>query len=559
MKKNNNNKYILKNLTVNMSEVKARTVLWYLVFVGFAVNYMIRINLNITIVEMVRNSKLKSIATQSSDLNYKNDSNELSTQTLENVNHISGNTTKTLIDNRTVQRKTIEIILLDGLNIKYEENGFSWNEYEQGLVLGSFFWLHWVTQIPGGILAKKYGTKLVFGLANVIGCWICFILPIVSYIDYKLLVFVRIIQGLICGLAWPAMHHMTSVWIPPNERSKFVTAYLGSSIGIAVFYPLFGYILAISSWEWVYHICGIIGTVWYISWLYFVYDTPALHPRIKQNELEFIEKSLGKTVLIESKQNKTPWKEILTSKAVWINVIAQWGGIWGLFTLMTQAPTYFRHIHNWNIGMTGMLSGFPHFARMIFAYIFSIYGDHVLKTNKMSTTNIRKLATFVCCIVKGLLVLALAYSGNSSLAAVIFLTLATMVHGAVSTGPLASIVDIAPNYAGVVLGISGMIGVLPGFISPIIVGMLTLGNQTSESWKYVFLITSGMLIGSGILYVLFSDSTLQSWNSPQTNNNNILDKEMQLLNSNNSNNYIDNNKKLIVNNDDKKYGDKICS
>lgn len=36
-----------------MLTVQARTVLWYLVFVGFAVNYMIRINLNITIVEMV--------------------------------------------------------------------------------------------------------------------------------------------------------------------------------------------------------------------------------------------------------------------------------------------------------------------------------------------------------------------------------------------------------------------------------------------------------------------------------------------------------------------------
>lgn len=31
-----------------------RTVLWYLVFTGFAINYMIRINLNIAIVSMVK-------------------------------------------------------------------------------------------------------------------------------------------------------------------------------------------------------------------------------------------------------------------------------------------------------------------------------------------------------------------------------------------------------------------------------------------------------------------------------------------------------------------------
>jgi len=33
--------------------VEARTVLWYMSFIGFIVNYMIRINLNITIVDMI--------------------------------------------------------------------------------------------------------------------------------------------------------------------------------------------------------------------------------------------------------------------------------------------------------------------------------------------------------------------------------------------------------------------------------------------------------------------------------------------------------------------------
>lgn len=33
--------------------IKARSVLWYLTFVGFAMNYMIRININIAIVDMI--------------------------------------------------------------------------------------------------------------------------------------------------------------------------------------------------------------------------------------------------------------------------------------------------------------------------------------------------------------------------------------------------------------------------------------------------------------------------------------------------------------------------
>lgn len=82
---------------------------------------------------------------------------------------------------------------------------------------------------------------------------------------------------------------------------------------------------------------------------YFVYDTPAKHPRIAYEERQYIEKSLGTTV--QRKNYPTPWKEILTSRIVWMIAIAQWGGIWGLFTLMTQAPTYFKYIHGWDIKM----------------------------------------------------------------------------------------------------------------------------------------------------------------------------------------------------------------
>jgi len=44
--------------------------------------------------------------------------------------------------------------------------------------------------------------------------------------------------------------------------------------------------------------------------------------------------------------------------------------------------------------------------------------------------------------------LGLCYSGCNSVVAIIMLFSATAVSGAASSGPLASVVDIAPNYAG---------------------------------------------------------------------------------------------------------------
>lgn len=89
-----------------------------------------------------------------------------------------------------------------------------------------------------------------------------------------------------------------------------------------------------------------------------------------------------------------PWKAILTSKPVWIIAIAQWGGIWGHFTIITQAPTYFRFIHGWGIEMTGILSGLPHLLRVGFAIVFGNFSDYLLSSGKMSRNSVRRLATF---------------------------------------------------------------------------------------------------------------------------------------------------------------------
>jgi MFS transporter, ACS family, solute carrier family 17 (sodium-dependent inorganic phosphate cotransporter), member 5 len=172
---------------------------------------------------------------------------------------------------------------------------------------------------------------------------------------------------------------------------------MGSSIGVAITYPVFGFIMEKSCWENVFHFCGVVGTIWYIAWLYYVYDSPEEHPRIHPKEKEYILTSLGTSVVRgENKPLKVPWLAILTSRATWMNIIVQWGGVWGLFTLIAQAPSYFRFVHGWGIEMTGFLSGLPHFFRFIFSLFMSTICDHLLATGKMSRTNVRKLASFFC-------------------------------------------------------------------------------------------------------------------------------------------------------------------
>lgn len=194
---------------------------------------------------------------------------------------------------------------------------------------------------------------------------------------------------------WPSAHNLVGKWIPSNERSRFVSAYLGSSIGVAIFYPLFGYIIKISSWEWVFHFSFIVGTIWFVLWQYFVFDSPEHHPRIDPSEKGYILEVLGSTVVRNTEEKvDIPWKAILTSKTVWVSTVCQIGGLWGLFTLVTQTPAYFSFIHGWSPEMTGLLSGIPHLLRTAFSMFLSLVSDYLLTSNKMTRTNVRRLSTF---------------------------------------------------------------------------------------------------------------------------------------------------------------------
>lgn len=95
--------------------------------------------------------------------------------------------------------------------VEHEKSGFKWNSKTQNDVLGAFFIFHWLTQLPGGILAARYGTKLVFGLSNFIACITCMLIPIVAYLDFHAMIILRVVQGIVAGAAWPGKK-----LFPPN-------------------------------------------------------------------------------------------------------------------------------------------------------------------------------------------------------------------------------------------------------------------------------------------------------------------------------------------------------
>lgn len=64
-------------------------------------------------------------------------------------------------------------------------------------MLGAFFWGYIVTQIPGGILAERFGGKWVIGIGVLLCDLLCLISPVAARYGGSLaLTAVRILTGL---------------------------------------------------------------------------------------------------------------------------------------------------------------------------------------------------------------------------------------------------------------------------------------------------------------------------------------------------------------------------
>lgn len=105
--------------------------------------------------------------------------------------------------------------------------------------------------------------------------------------------------------------------------------------------------------------------------------------------------------------------------------------------------------------------------------------------------------------------------------------------------------DLSPNYAGTLMGITNGIGALTGIaavclgsdfatklyifsLQPYLVGILT-PNRTLTEWRMVFFISCGFLVLTNMVYIIFATGKTQSWNNPsqpiKSLENGISDKD----------------------------------
>ena len=276
-----------------------------------------------------------------------------------------------------------------------------------------------------------------------------------------------------------SFHFKVAPWIPAVERSRFMSSFQGFSIGIGLTYPLCGFIIASFGWRPVFYTTGSIGILWCIMWYFLAFNTPSDHPRISQQELEYIELNVGS----EIKDNlgmRVPWKAIFTSLPAWSIGITTFGRIWVHYTFIMNGPLYMKNILNFDIQKNGVLSGLPFLCSYLSSVVFCYIADWLVKHRILTLTNVRKLMTASSQIIPGLLVVAVGYLGREIYSVLVLWFIAVTMITASYAGAMANIVDLAPNLAGPVLAFAQTIHMTASFLSPLVSGFILTDNVSTS-------------------------------------------------------------------------------
>ncbi len=78
----------------------------------------------------------------------------------------------------------------------FQDGVFVWDKEIQGHVLGAFFYGYLVSQVPGGMLAERFGGKWVFAAFTAVSTLATLLTPMGARVSHIFLILLRVLAGI---------------------------------------------------------------------------------------------------------------------------------------------------------------------------------------------------------------------------------------------------------------------------------------------------------------------------------------------------------------------------
>lgn len=204
---------------------------------------------------------------------------------------------------------------------------FRINNAHLGWVFSAFLIGYGAFQIPGGMLARRFGSRRLLAIS--VMWWGLFIAltafaPPLLHGGLLLLIAIRFSLGAGEAIMFPAANQFVERWFPIAERGKANgIIFAGVGLGAGLSPPLLTAIILAYGWRASFRFCATLGIVAGIVWYLAARNTPEEHPLVCSSELEHIASGRGdlkgKAVTTHDRPDSkapAPWGKICQSKEV---------------------------------------------------------------------------------------------------------------------------------------------------------------------------------------------------------------------------------------------------
>tara|TARA_Y100000590_G_scaffold213192_1_gene241526 strand:+ start:24294 stop:25541 length:1248 start_codon:yes stop_codon:yes gene_type:complete len=376
-----------------------------------------------------------------------------------------------------------------------------WDYERTGLILTSFYIGYIFTQVLGGSLSDKLGAKIVLGYGLIIWSVFTILTPLAASTSFTVLILARIGMGLGEGITFPAWHSLYARWIPLKERARAV-AFTNSGIPIGTAFALIvtPIIVVRLGWEWAFYLFGGVGFIWFFFWQRMVTSVPKDHPSISKEELDLIETNAPTSEKAES----PPWKELITNKPLWAIGVAHFCSNYSLFVFLSWLPLFINEGLGVEFESVGYFAMLPHLSSLIFMNVGGYFGDYLLRSG-IKILNVRKICNTIGFGGAGICLMFIpSFEAVSSVIAL--MCLGNAFSGMAAGGFIVNHADIGPKYTGTLMGLTNMLGAIPGIVGVYLTGLIL---NATNSWDSVFYVTAGVTFFGMIFYLLFASASKQ--------------------------------------------------
>ncbi|KAL1552240.1 putative anion transporter 5 [Salvia divinorum] len=381
----------------------------------------------------------------------------------------------------------------------------------KGVILSTFYYGYACSQVPGGWAAQRIGGRRVLLLSFVLWSLTCAFVPLDPN-RVTLMVLARLLVGVAQGFIFPSIHTVLAQWVPPHERSRSVSLttsgmYFGAALGTLVL-PT---VVKLRGPQSVFVTEAALGGMWSLLWSAYAADPPRSdHPKAAAAGFGGESSSLPTKLVDSNRAPRIPWKKIMLSLPIWAIVVNNFTFHYALYVLMNWLPTYFELGLQHSLQEMGSSKMLPYLNMFLFSNIGGVAADKLITSRTLSVTATRKVLNTVGFAVASAALMALPLFRTPD--GVVFCSSVALGFLALGRAGFAvNHMDVAPRYAGIVMGISNTAGTLAGIVGVDLTGRLLeaakaadLDLTAPESWRAVFAIPGLLCVFSSLVFLLLS-------------------------------------------------------